>query len=216
MAGLPWIKVWTVIGAHPKVQRLEKVLGVRDALGVVVRLWCWTAEYHPGGDIPGDDIDAAARVARGDVTRRDVIAAMCEVGFLDATPSGYRVHDWADMQTRHVEAEEKRKAQARERQRRHRTRTGGGRRPMTVTLPYPTMATGFFVVGRQPVGDPYDHYSPSPYDPSTVTARPKGPQRVRANARTSKHHSLLEDPRVIVARPLRQCQSPKGHIFQCR
>jgi hypothetical protein len=127
MAGLPWIKVWTRVTGHPKVQRLEKELGIKDALGVVVRLWAWTADYAPEGDVPEGEGLAAAKFARGDATRRaapDVLVALVEVGLLDRTPDGYRVHDWHDMQTVHVDAEEKRKAQAAERQRNWRVRHG--------------------------------------------------------------------------------------------
>jgi len=129
MAGLPWIKVWTAIGDHPKVQRLEKELGVRDALGLVVRLWCWTADYCPSGDIPSADAPAAARAARGEACRKAssvVITALVTAGLLDPTDSGYRVHDWHDMQTTHADAEEKRKVQAAARQAAYRARHGIG------------------------------------------------------------------------------------------
>ena len=65
MAGLPWIKVWCVIGHHPKVQRLERELGLTDGLGVVIRLWCWTAEYYPDGDIPERDEESVGQAAGG-------------------------------------------------------------------------------------------------------------------------------------------------------
>jgi hypothetical protein len=141
MAGLPWIKVWTVVGRHPKVQRLERELGLRDALGLVVRLWCWTADYHPDGEIPEHDADGMVADAIGDlaidaahVTHRNarVTQALVTAGFLDPVPGGYRVHDWQDMQTVHVEVEEKRKAQARERQARFRSkRSVTGERDVT-------------------------------------------------------------------------------------
>jgi hypothetical protein len=125
MSGLPWIKVWTAIGNHPKVQRLEKELGVRDALGIVIRLWCWTADYCPGGDIPAGDGDAAARAARGDACRKTpkvMLQALVTAGLIDKTPLGFRVHDWDEMQVRHVEEEEKRREQARDRKARQRAR----------------------------------------------------------------------------------------------
>jgi hypothetical protein len=133
MAGLPWVKVWTVIGEHPKVQRLERELGIKDALGVVVRLWCWTAKYYPDGDIPAADRDAVGRAARGDLALLPsrVTQGCVTAGFLDAIPTGYRVHDWAEMQTTHVEAEEKRKAQSRERQAKYRERHGIGNATVT-------------------------------------------------------------------------------------
>jgi len=133
MAGLPWIKVWTAVRDHPKVQRLERELGVKDGLGVVVRLWCWTADYHPGGDIPAADGPTVAKSARGDASKRsatDVLSTLVSSGLLDPIPDGYRVHDWQDMQIVHLEAEEKRKARARDRQAAYRARHGIG---VTVT-----------------------------------------------------------------------------------
>lgn len=127
MAGLPWIKVWTAVRDHPKVQRLERELGVKDGLGIVVRLWCWTADYHPGGEMPEADGNTAAKAARGDATKRSpdiVLAALVGSGLLDRIPGGFRVHDWDDMQTKHVEAEEHRRALAAERQARWRDRHG--------------------------------------------------------------------------------------------
>jgi hypothetical protein len=125
MAGLPWIKVWTVVGKHPKVQRLEKDLHVPDALGIVVRLWCWTADYCPDGEIPEGSIGAAMVAARGDATRKrgdDVLSSLVSSGFLDRTPDGFRVHDWDEMQTNHVEAVEHRREQNRARQAAYRKR----------------------------------------------------------------------------------------------
>lgn len=127
MSGLPWIKVWTAIGDHPKVQRLERELRIKDALGVVIRLWCWTADYAPTGDIPTSDLAAAAKAARGEACRMpapDIIDALVVAGLLDPTDLGARVHDWHEMQTVHVEAEEKRRTQARERQAKHRAKHG--------------------------------------------------------------------------------------------
>lgn len=127
MAGLPWIKVWTRVTGHPKIQWLEREMGLRDGLGVVVRLWCWTADYTPDGEIPESEAIAAVKFARGEANRKPPavwLAAFQTVGLLDRTPNGYRVHDWEEMQTKHVEAEEKRRALAAERQARYRDRHG--------------------------------------------------------------------------------------------
>lgn len=123
MAGLPWIKVWTELPNHPKVQRLERLLGTSDALGIVIRLWCWTAAYHPSGEFPEEDMEAAGKAAKGPaaISHARVTQACVTSGLIDKIPTGYRVHDWAEMQTVHVEASERRKAQARERQRKHRS-----------------------------------------------------------------------------------------------
>jgi hypothetical protein len=131
MAGLPWIKVWTKVRDHPKVQRLERELKIKDGLGIVVRLWCWTADYQPGGEIPDSDATTAAKVARGDACRASpatMLDALVVSKALDRIPGGYRVHDWEEMQTQHVEADERRRVMAAERQARYRERHGNASR----------------------------------------------------------------------------------------
>jgi hypothetical protein len=125
MSELPWIKVWTAIPRHPKVQRLERELGVKDALGIVLRLWCWTADYCPGGDLTDTDATEAAKQIRGGSCRRgasEVVRGLVTSGFLDKISDGFRVHDWYEMQTKHAEADEKKRAQAAARQAEYRRR----------------------------------------------------------------------------------------------
>jgi hypothetical protein len=125
MSTLPWIKVWTAIPKHPKVQRLEKELRIKDALGIVLRLWCWTADYHPSGDVPREDLLGAAKEIRADSCRRgaaEVVRGLENCGFVDVIPSGYRIHDWHEMQTKHVEQDERKRSQAAARQAEFRAR----------------------------------------------------------------------------------------------
>ena len=133
MSGLPWIKVWTLVARHPKVQRLEKETGLRDALGHVIRLWCWTADFAPDGYISHEQADAMLTFSRAGtpVAKQKLCHGFVTAGMLDPVPTGYRVHDWHDMQTTHVDAEEKKKLQARERQAKHRARNAQVTRDVT-------------------------------------------------------------------------------------
>lgn len=205
MSGLPWIKVWTVVPQHPKIQRLERELAIRDALGMVVRLWCWTAAYHPDGDIPAGHADSMAEIIAGDavpadpdgrVTRNARVTQACvTAGLLDPLEGGFRVHDWHEMQTVHVEAEEKRRAQARERQARLRER-----RSVTSNAPVTRYVTRDSVTEKErekesreeknqkPCAEPEEAPAPAPAPagaPSVVALLPvvgKGPKEYPVTA----------------------------------
>jgi hypothetical protein len=143
MSGLPWIKVAVVLPGHPKLQALEKFLQVEDGLGMLVRLWCWTANYYPDGEIPRSALGGMERVVAADLSITygstmggaieaggpprpgDVTEALVSSGWLDPlTPDGdrYRVHDWSDFQEAHADKAEREKAQIRERVRKFRNR----------------------------------------------------------------------------------------------
>lgn len=139
MAGLPWIRVEVILPHHPKVERLEKELGIEDGLGMLVRLWCWTASYYPNGEIPGSAEETLARVVAGPLAARDVTLpvtqALVTCGLLDRRAAGYAVHDWQDFQVAHVEHAEKKRAQNAERQRRFRGRNAHITRDITRDVP---------------------------------------------------------------------------------
>ena len=138
MSGLPWIKVEVIAANHPKLQRLEKRLGIEDGLGVAVRLWCWTASYHPNGEIPLDSAEVMGAAAIGHVKARgmvpsnaDVTLALVEVGLVEKHDDRYEVHDWSLHQQAHADKAERDREHNRERQRRFRNRQGNNK----VTLP---------------------------------------------------------------------------------
>jgi hypothetical protein len=123
-----WVKVAVKTPAHPKVQRLEKLLGIEDGLGCAVRLWCWAAAYAPDGEFARPDIDAAAKAVIGDVpTLRNagvtrVTEALVTAGLIDDKSDRYEVHDWLQYQAAHADKAERDREQNRERQRRFRNR----------------------------------------------------------------------------------------------
>jgi hypothetical protein len=138
MAGLPWIKVEVILPSHPKLQRLEKQLGLEDGLGVLTRLWCWTATYYPEGEFPASATDAMETSVTGSLTvTGSVTEALVMCGWLDELAHGerYRVHAWEEYQSAHADKAEREKSQIRERVRkyRNRKRTNALALPGTVT-----------------------------------------------------------------------------------
>jgi hypothetical protein len=135
MAGLPWIKVEVATPNHPKLEKLEGVLGVEDGLGIVVRLWTYTASYYPDGRIPKASALAVEKFAMRNLTityggvpgmfqaggppeHGEVIEALVAAGWLDDDGDYWEVHDWEDFHAAHSKKAE----QNRERQRRFRQR----------------------------------------------------------------------------------------------
>lgn len=116
---LPWFKVTSALVHHPKLMDLEDRLPL-DPLGVVIRVWAFTASYYPDGLIPERAINRlGAEAIRGaepekEVTVTDAVTALVEAGFLERKTNGLKVHDWDYEQGAHQEAAEKN----RERQRR--------------------------------------------------------------------------------------------------
>lgn len=130
--GYDWIKVSVKTPDHPKIQRLEKALGIDDGLGCVVRLWTWTADYYPDGDFPADAAGAMARKVAGDVatlrnvTPSRVTDALVTAGLLDPHGDRYEVHDWPEHEAAHADKAERDRELNRERQRRFRNRRRNG------------------------------------------------------------------------------------------
>lgn len=127
-----WIRVVVKTPSHPKVQRLEKLLGIEDGLGCAVRLWCWTAAYAPEGEVERADVEAMARAVIADVpSLRNagvtlVTESLVTAGLVDDKGDRYEVHDWLEYQAAHADKAERDREQNRERQRRFRNRKRNG------------------------------------------------------------------------------------------
>jgi hypothetical protein len=128
---LPWIKVAVELPQHPKLDALEQELGVCPGLGLamVVRLWCWTAKYHPVGTVPRRSWEAMEReiaagmeaLSTGESLRNGVVVtALVTAGLAELREAGNALvlHDWEDFNTAHSD----KARQNRERQRRFRER----------------------------------------------------------------------------------------------
>ena len=142
MSRLPWIKVAVVLPGHPKLQALEKRLGLEDALGVMCRLWCWAATYDPTGEFPATACGGMEKVALGPCNAvtvegvTSVTGALVDAGWLDPLDGGerYRVHDWDEFQSAHADKAERERAQVRERVRKLRNRKRNAIQALPVTV----------------------------------------------------------------------------------
>lgn len=134
---LPWFKVTSALVHHPKLAALEREIPV-DGLGVLIRLWAWTAAYYPDGTIPAASAEPMAQEAiRGiepekDVTVTAAVTALVTAGFLDEIEGGYVVHDWSEMQGAHAVAAEKNREKQRRFRERNRYITEPGNRKVTL------------------------------------------------------------------------------------
>jgi hypothetical protein len=121
-----WVPLWLSLPRHPKLARLALAGGVtaNEAIGWLVRLWTYAAEFAPDGDLALSDAEIL-RVIEAPRTRRDVaVDALVDAGFLTVDR---RLHDWADWTGAHLErmeAERARVAAWRARKAGERDRTG--------------------------------------------------------------------------------------------
>jgi hypothetical protein len=135
MARLPWFKVDVAAANHPKIQRLERLLEVSDAFGLVVRLWTWTAAYYPEGEFPVEAAEYMAKASIGPLLRmggpgvtgvtldhRYVTESMVSTGILEPHGDRYVVHGWSEHQQAHADHAMREREQNAERQRRFRNR----------------------------------------------------------------------------------------------
>lgn len=95
---MDWIRVDGSMVRHPKVARLSRRLHCSrmEAVGHVVALWCWAAEYYQDGDLSDCEPGEIADGAGWDGGAEDAfVAGLQESGLLD--PSMH-LHDWLEYQ----------------------------------------------------------------------------------------------------------------------
>ena len=129
---LEWFKVETRLVGDPKVAHLEKLLGIPDAIGIIIRLWAWTTKYAPDGRVTRNaavtlDVTLATvtdSVTKGVTEAGRVTQALLDAGFLENgdQEGELSVHDWLSTQPQHAAIAHTRAEQNRERQRRFRDR----------------------------------------------------------------------------------------------
>jgi hypothetical protein len=136
MASLPWVKIDVDLPSHPKLLHLQELLGTTDALGIILRMFCWAAKFCPTGKVPKHVArPLAAEAVRGAVMRDGYgnpdacLQALQDSGWLEEQKDCFELHDWDDFQGAHIEAAEKN----REKQRRYRDRNRGSNRNAPVT-----------------------------------------------------------------------------------
>ena len=95
-------------------------IGVAQAVAHLTMLWVWAANNENNGSLVGLTPTEIAEVSGWAGEPADFLAALVDAGYIDHTPDGFRLHDWAEN-TGQIEAEARREA-ARERQRRFKER----------------------------------------------------------------------------------------------
>ena len=81
---------------HPKTKRLIGLLG-RGAEVLPVRLWCYCGRYHKrDGSLTDYSPREIETLAGWWGAPGKAIAALVKVGFVDATATGHRIHDWQE------------------------------------------------------------------------------------------------------------------------
>lgn len=88
-------RIMTSLPSHPKTRKLIKRHGQVAAWNLIC-LFLFARDNKPDGDFSGmaaDDIELAADWQGEDGL---FVGSLVEIGFLDQTQDGYRIHDWAD------------------------------------------------------------------------------------------------------------------------
>jgi hypothetical protein len=99
-----WFKVSADLMRHKKSVALAGRLHDDRAWAYVVQMWGWFVEQEGEGIVIGPD--AAYLLARGAGWTGDAdefCRHMLAVGFIEAVPEGFRVHDWDEWAGVHVE-----------------------------------------------------------------------------------------------------------------
>lgn len=99
-----WFKVEAGMMRHKKSVALAGRLSDDRAWAYVVQMWSWFVEQEGEGAIYGPD--ASYLIARGAGWQGDAdefVRHLVSVGFLDAVPEGFKVHDWGEWAGAHIE-----------------------------------------------------------------------------------------------------------------
>jgi hypothetical protein len=104
--GLPFVAVYVDAPRHPKIDDLAALVGTAPAaLGYLVALWTFAAEFYGDGRIPSRPgvVATFERMARWTGAPGALVAALVEARLLDSSRHLLTVHDWSDYQSAHVE-----------------------------------------------------------------------------------------------------------------
>jgi hypothetical protein len=94
---MTWIPSYASLGTHPKLEALCERLNIDEvqAVGHLHFFWWWVITYKPHGDISGITARLAARAAHWPGDAESFLAALLEIGFIEADPDQTLwVHDW--------------------------------------------------------------------------------------------------------------------------
>jgi hypothetical protein len=105
---------------HIKTVRLVGLLG-KGAAELPLRLWCYCGTHHAkDGNLAGYSAQEIESIVGWWGTPGAFVDAMVNVGLLDKTEKGYKVHDWEEEQGHLISFHERAKAGAKERWDRYR------------------------------------------------------------------------------------------------
>ena len=108
---MDWIRVAGSIIRHPKTRRLALALGIpkTEAVGHLVAIWTWAAEYFQDGSLAECKPEEIADGAEWQGDAPAFVAAMQTAGYLD----GLELHDWHVYQGALIEKRERDRERAR-------------------------------------------------------------------------------------------------------
>lgn len=133
MKQLHWIRVDCHTPDHPKVRRLERMVG-DAALAYLVRLWAKAATYSPDGDLSGLEVEEIEDWARWAGDAGALVDALVACGFIDDGDT-VQLHGWEERQAERSRV----RAAGAERARRFRRKVASATKPQdqesTVTPP---------------------------------------------------------------------------------
>jgi hypothetical protein len=97
-----WIELHQAVWTHRKTFELASLLGVEDtyAAAHVIRLWSWALDNAPDGDLSHLSSRAVAYGAGWRGSAETLLAALVNVGWLNAD---HTIHDWHEYAGRLVE-----------------------------------------------------------------------------------------------------------------
>ena len=116
-----WIKLDTDIFSHPKVIKLERLLG-QHASVYLIRLWAWASKYAPSGDLSGHESLDLAIAAGWEEEPDHFVSALVRCRLID-DHDGLRLHDWDDHQGSLIAMRERARERVRQYRAQHVTRT---------------------------------------------------------------------------------------------
>jgi len=102
---MAWIELHQTIWTHRKTLVLAAELGIEPDLAVarVVRLWCWSLDNCPDGDLSALPAAVLAAGANWTGDPKALVDALLRAGFLDRQDERLLLHDWWEYAGRLIE-----------------------------------------------------------------------------------------------------------------
>lgn len=95
---MAWIESHQEVGRHPKTKKFARLLGVSlpAAVGHLHLLWWWALDFAQDGDLSKYDGGDIADAMLWDGDDQDLMNALIDAGYIDATDNGPVLHDWEE------------------------------------------------------------------------------------------------------------------------